>query len=92
VDLFSYFHGPFFLHAPSGPLFLVDSFPSGRYFLGRFFSNCGRFSVDLFSVDLFFRTPNNVLVVLQISSESVHFRRSYSQRVNTAKLPRRVGA
>jgi len=57
VDLFSYFHGPFFLHAPSGPLFLVDSFPSGRYFLGRFFSNCGRFSVDLFSVDLFSEHP-----------------------------------
>ena len=26
VDLFSYFRGPFFLHAPSGPYFLVDVF------------------------------------------------------------------
>jgi len=34
-------------------------------------------------------TPNNVLRVLQISSNSVHFRRS-SERLNTAKLPRRV--
>jgi len=35
-------------------------------------------------------SPDNVLRVLQISSKSVHFRRSYSWRVNTTKTRRKV--
>jgi len=52
VDLFSYFRGPFLLHAPSGP-YLVDVFFLVDVISVDVFSNCGRFSVDLFSVDLF---------------------------------------
>ena len=53
VDLFSYFRGPLFLHAPSGPYFLVDVFFSGRYFRERFFQLWTFFSVEIFSVDIF---------------------------------------
>ena len=47
VDLFSYFCGPFFLHAASWPYFLVDVI------------SVDVFSVDLFSVDLFPNTSKS---------------------------------
>jgi len=37
VDLFSYFRGPFFLHAPSGPYFLVDVFTVDLFSVDLFF-------------------------------------------------------